>query len=53
MDLLTFDQALRGEVTALQAQFPGLAERLGRAQILLQDGRFFAEDDGRTATVAS
>jgi hypothetical protein len=49
----TFTHALADEVTTLQAQFPDLAERLGRAQTLIADGRLFSEEDGRTATVAS
>lgn len=50
---LTFQQALSDEVTTLQAQFPDLAERLGRAHNLLREQRLFPEEDGHSATVAS
>ncbi len=49
----SFTHAMAEEVTTLQAQFPHLAERLGRAKTLLETGRMFVEDSGTEAMVTS
>jgi hypothetical protein len=46
-----FTETLLREVTILQARFPDLADAVGRACGLLQDGRLFVEEDGRSAMV--
>ena len=48
-----FLDALGAEVAVLQAQFPELADALGRALVLVANEGVFPEEDGRSAMVRS
>jgi hypothetical protein len=50
---VAFMEALRVETTALQGQYPLLADAIGRASTIIAAGRLFVEDDGLSAMVQS